>query len=189
MTHADSETGEQTGAAPTIEPTATCCLSHQPWTWKVYLSPGSSWQPLCLWHSSGFGVGVYLKLSSLRLRSCFCMWVLAWPFGLTFEITVFQLKLAERLWALSFGNRSCFTETASSTVSIFFRNGGTSLDTQNVSSLASLGPRYFLRIGWYHLASCLNWVVRAVLKLSLYRKTCELFSDISYLNIVRVSSL
>lgn len=135
------------------------------------------------------GWGIYLKLSSLWLRSCFCMWVLAWPFGLIFEVRVFQLKLAERQWALSFGNRSCFTETASSTVSIFFRNRGTSMETQNVSGLASLGPGYFLRIGWYHLASCLTWVVWAVLKLLPYRKTCELFSAFSYLNILRVSSL
>ena len=133
------------------------------------------------------GWGIYLKLSSLWLRSCFCMWVLAWPFGLIFEVRVFQLKLAERLWALSFGNRSCFTETASSTVSIFFRNRGTSMETQNVSGLASLGPRYFLRIGWYHLASCLTWVVRAVLKLSPYRKTCELFSAFSYPQNIQVT--
>ena len=145
---------------------------------------------ICVGLVMGFlSCSVDLCLFLCQYCTSISLWVLAWPFGLIFEVRVFQLKLAERLWALSFGNRSCFTETASSTVSIFFRNRGTSMETQNVSGLASLGPRYFLRIGWYHLASCLTWVVRAVLKLSPYRKTCELFSAFSYLNILRVSSL
>ena len=187
MTPADSETGQQTGTVPTIEPTVTYCHSYQPWTWKVQLSPGSSWFAFDAFQALGWGI--YLKLSSLWLRSCFCMWVPAWRFGLIFEIRMFQLKLAERLWALSFRNRSSFTETASFTVSTFFRKRGISLEAQNVSGLSSLGPRCFLRTGWYHLAGCLNWVVQAVWKLSLYRKTCEFFSAISYLNILRVSSL
>lgn len=74
---------------------------------------------------------------------------LCWPFGLIY-IECFTWSYMERQWALSLGTEAAFTETASSTVSIFFRNRGTSMELK-CPGLASLGPGYFLRIGWYHL--------------------------------------
>ena len=74
------------------------------------LSPGSSSHSLCLWSSSHFW-GDLLKAFIFLVKVLFCMRVLFWHFGLIFEIRMFQLKLAEKLWAHSYGNKSCFTET------------------------------------------------------------------------------